>query len=360
MANLMRRPRSPFWYVQYRDPKTGGWRRKATKYRAGIGSDTRKARELAAEYSLRESQDVPATNKEHWKEWAGPWLASLKLSPKSITRYQSSWENLMVFFRAREISAPRYVTYAVCMDYMEWRKKTKLGHKKMPACHNTARLELQVLGFVMGEAVRRGFTAANPCRELHIGRDKPREKPELSDRQITKIRKALESEAEWMRDAFELAIHHGCRLSECRVPMTNVDFKRGVITFGKTKGDKPFSVPIHPGILPLLKRKAESKAKFVSDVPGNDSKPFTLLFKKLGLEGVSFHSTRVSVVSRLARCPEIKQEVAMRYVNHSSELVHRIYQRLGVDDVRGVSGALHIPKSESRGDPPATPEHEEG
>lgn len=327
--------------------------RTATKFRVGIGADTRKARELAAEHSLKESRLSGVPKGESWKEWAAQWLGSLKLSQLTINRYRTAWENVLKFFEIRGTGAPRYVSYATCMDYLEWRKTNAAGRKKK-ACHNTALLELKVLGLVMGEAVRRGYASANPCRELRIGRDKPREKPELTDDQISSIREALKSEPEWMSDAFELAIHHGCRLSECRVPMEDVDLKRRVIHFRKTKGDKPFTVPIHPGILPLLNRKAESGAKFVSEVPENDSKPFHLLFKRLGLEGVSFHSTRVSVVSRLARCPEVKQEVAMRYVNHSSELVHRIYQRIGVDDVRGVSAHLRIPSSENPDAPKAS------
>ncbi len=350
MASLVRRKTSPFWYVQHRTAH-GDWKRTATRYRIGIGSDTRKARELAAEYSLKEHQNK-SEPRENWSCWVDDWLAGRRLSPLTVARYQSSWEHVRKFLHKVGIQGPRYVTYATCMDYMAWRKKNKAGRKK-PATLNTAIMELKVLGFIMGEAVRRGFANSNPCRELRIPRDKPREKPELTDDQISTIREALKTEPEWMSDAFELAIHHGCRLSECRVPMEDVDFTRNVIHFRKTKGDKPFTVPIHPGILPLLKRKAKTGAAFVSEVPGNDSKPFHTLFKKLGLVGVSFHSTRVTVVSRMARSPEIKPELARRYVNHSSELVHRIYQRLGAEDLRGISGVLGIPSPGNGDDPQA-------
>ena len=352
MASLIRRKNSPFWSVQFR-VASGKWKRVATKFRVGIGTDTRKARELAANYSAKEAQIAPANNKEHWGEWVREWLAGLKLTPTTVDRYQAIWETVMEFLTAKEIPAPRYVTYATCMDYLTWRK-THIGHRRKPACHNTAILELKVLGFVMGEAVRRGFATKNPRREMRIGREKPREKPEFTDEQIAKIRAALKSEPEWMGDAFELAIHHGCRLSECRVPMGDVDLVRGVIHFRQTKGDKPFSVPIHPGVLPLLERKAATGAAFVADVPKNDSKRFHKLFRRLKLKGACFHSTRVTVVSRMARSEAIKPEVAMRYVNHSSELVHRIYQRLSSDDLRGVSAHLRIPSSESPGSPKAS------
>ena len=352
MACTIKRPGSPYWYIQFTDAKCQR-RREATRFRIGVGSETRKARELAAEYTLKERKRPKKEARENWNEWVGDYIAGLRLSPLSIIRYQASWESLLKFLKDRDITGPRFVSYALCMDYLSWRKKNAAGRKK-PASHNTAILELKVLGLVMGEAVRRDYCQANPCRELRIPRDKPREKPELTDEQIDTIRTALKTKPEWMSDAFELSIHHGCRLSECRVPLGDVDFERGLIHFRKTKGDKPFTVPIHPGILPLLKRKAASGAPFVSDVPRNDSKPFHSLFKRLGLVGVSFHSTRVTVVSRMARSPEIKPELARRYVNHSSELVHRIYQRIGADDLRGISGVLGIPSPENQDSQPAT------
>ncbi len=48
--------------------------------------------------------------------------------------------------------------------------------------------------------------------------------------------------------------------------------------------------------------------------------------------GPSFHCLRVTCVNRLRRAGVLR-EAAMRLVIHSSELMHRIYQRERVDDV---------------------------
>lgn len=48
---------------------------------------------------------------------------------------------------------------------------------------------------------------------------------------------------------------------------------------------------------------------------------------------LSFHSTRVTVVTRLARAG-VQERVAMRYVGHASATIHRIYTRLQVDDLK--------------------------
>jgi hypothetical protein len=45
-----------------------------------------------------------------------------------------------------------------------------------------------------------------------------------------------------------------------------------------------------------------------------------------------FHCLRVSYVNRLRRAG-VPREVAMRLVNHASELIHKIYQREKVEDV---------------------------
>jgi hypothetical protein len=45
-----------------------------------------------------------------------------------------------------------------------------------------------------------------------------------------------------------------------------------------------------------------------------------------------FHCLRVTYVNRLRRAG-VPREAAMRLVNHSSDLVHQIYQREKVEDV---------------------------
>jgi len=46
-----------------------------------------------------------------------------------------------------------------------------------------------------------------------------------------------------------------------------------------------------------------------------------------------FHCLRVTSVNRLRRAG-VPREVAMRLMNHASELIHQLYQREKVEDVR--------------------------
>src|SRR5437868_2296955 len=106
-------------------------------------------------------------------------------------------------------------------------------------------MELKLLAMIMGEAVRLGHADANPLVSLKLRRDKAAKRPELTDREIREVRAALRAEPEWMRTAFEIALHTGCRLRETRIPVSCLDFRENKITFPSPKGgeDRAFSVP---------------------------------------------------------------------------------------------------------------------
>ncbi|HRZ37773.1 MAG TPA: hypothetical protein P5534_15600, partial [Candidatus Paceibacterota bacterium] len=63
---------------------------------------------------------------------------------------------------------------------------------------------------------------------------------------------------------------------------------------------------------------------------------------KLKLPHLCFHCLRVTYVNRLRRAG-VPREVAMRLVNHASELVHRVYQRERVEDVVKWRDAVRFP-----------------
>lgn len=55
-----------------------------------------------------------------------------------------------------------------------------------------------------------------------------------------------------------------------------------------------------------------------------------------------FHCTRVTVITKMARAG-VPMAVAMAYVLHSSSLVHKIYQRLGIADLGSAVAAISSP-----------------
>jgi integrase len=100
----------------------------------------------------------------------------------------------------------------------------------------------------------------------------------------------------------------------------------------------------------LIDELKKQKATHTCILPKMAAKEWHFFFKEVGLPHLSFHSTRVTVVTKMARAG-INQQQAMRYVGHASETVHRVYQRLTALDVAGVTQAVQYAKRETPGIP---------
>jgi site-specific recombinase XerD len=340
MAFLYKRPNSSFWYI-----KCKGVPGKSTKYRHAIPAQTKKARVLLRERQLLELKQEKGSEQGAWKVWVEKFLeGQYQTQTKTLHRYKTCWRNLSAYLEEKEVSAPHQLTFDDCMNYMEWRKsgQPQIGIYKCK--HNTARLDLKILHLICEHAIKRGLILANPCRKLGIKRHKSPEKPELTDEDIALIRKKLVELKlpTWMSRSFEIAIHQGVRLSETSFPLSRIDWKNETIEF-HAKRDQRYSVGIHPKLLPLLKKLKKEKCLMTCDLPKMASKEWWRFFKKIGLhqKGVSFHCTRVTVITRLIR--EGHSEAAVRnVVHHASTEVNRIYQRLGVDDSRPILASLKV------------------
>ena len=168
----------------------------------------------------------------------------------------------------------------------------------------------------------------NPLVSLKLKRDKAAKRPELTDDEIREIREALKEEPEWMQAAFDIALHTGCRLRETRIPLNCVDFKEDKITFQSPKGgeDRAFSIPMPSARRPLFERIRKEKQKFTVEFPFQPSRRWQQFFIKIKNTHLYFHCLRVTYVNRLRRAG-VPREAAMRLVNHSSDLIHQIYQR---------------------------------
>lgn len=352
MASLHRDRKSPFWYIRFKD-QAGKWKSESTKYRHGIAAETRKARELCAERSLEETRR--SRRRDAWATWVPDYIDTRYRNPLTRRRVKNAWANLQTYLSEKRIYAPQNLGYRDCVEYLPWRKRK--------AAHNTALLELKILGVVCEEAKRRGIRSDNPALKLGIARERGKEKPELTDSDIATIREALKKEPAWMSHAFEIALHQGCRLSETNLLIRNIDLDNNRLWFHQTKGDKPFGVPLNPDLKPMLQNLLRSRIGVhvetpIYDLPANAARNFHRFLKKLAIkEGVTFHSTRVTVASRLARAGYSITK-AMRLLNHSSELVHRTYQRLQPEDVADAFYHLKFgnESNETQGSPPANPE----
>jgi integrase len=345
VASLYPKQRSPFWYIEYRDPLNGKPRNESTKFRRDDREQTRKARQLCAQRTADELGIAHTRRGEDWESWVPAFLQTRYANPLTLLRAQAAWFALSTYFRAKQIGAPRVLGREQCMNYVAWRTSDEgraLGLRK--AQHNTARVELQFLSAIMREAVLRGKATANPCLQLGIVRVQGKIKPEISDEQIEVIERQLLAEAgqydynEAMQTSWAIAMLHVCRLSETCVDLNNIDLGECTITFD-TKGGRPQTKLLHPELVPLFERLKKERRRFAYDMPRNFSKKWKYFFNRCGFPELSFHSTRVTGVTRLRRM-RVDPRVAQDYVGHSSVIVHRIYQRWRPDDHAAAVNAL--------------------
>lgn len=320
----------PFWYLRH---KVGGvWKKSSTGLRHDSPTDTAKARKLRAEAEAAEMR--PATVIKAGWDWVPDFIDSQHLAEKTTIRYHGAWNWVSLWLQKEKLDLSE-IRYRHVQEYIAWRTKTK--HRKR-ASRNTAILEAKILAQIMGEAVRRELVTANPLAGLKLRRDKAEKKRCFTDEEIARCRKALEEREEWMRVCFEIALFTGCRLRETRIPLNCIDLDAHVptITFPSPKGgvDKAFSIPTPTALMPLFRKMKKEKRRThtISEFPLQPSRCWQNFFKSLGIENACFHCLRVTKVTQMRR-EGVPRELAMRLVNHSSELVHMLYDRHQVQDL---------------------------
>lgn len=346
---------SPYWWIKYWCPVRLKWRGKSSGFRRDDSQGYRRAlieaRELSAD--ARAAREVAPTAR--WDQWVIGWLElKHRDSPKTLKAETDRWYWVEAFLMDRKVFGPQGVTYLLGLDYMKWRTgQVKRVSKKHPS-HNTALMELRLLSRAMREAVHRGFIPANPLERMGIKRQRPAEKPELSDVDVAAIRQglaqlegALPLKDRWMTISFEIALHQGCRLRETSLPLSDIDEAAGKITF-HAKGHKVFTTQLHPGLVSLIGQLRAAGLSRTCELPRMVTKYWHWFLKgrpERGWKGVcphaTFHCTRVTVITRMARAGVPIQQ-AMAYVGHADETVHRIYQRLQADDLSRCTAALRF------------------
>lgn len=336
MARLLTRPRSPFLYVEFKDGDE--LRRESTKCRADTRDGQRAANRILNRRAAEEKQAKVLPRNSSFDKWVVPFLRQHATHPHTRRAYLNRWNMLTLFFKPRGIKHPAQLTYSHCQDYVTWRTS---GDEIEAVSQNTARDDLGTLRLIMNEAVRRDFAASNPCVNLRIKSVPRKERHELTDADIAAVRAELASPIwpGWMTVQFEIGLHTGRRISETKIALAGLDLERGEYTV-RVKGGKIKTKPIHPGLLPIL-RKLDGPYTVNVGV-SHSSRMWRLLFDKLGMS-FTFHSLRISFVSRCRRSG-IDRLTALQLCDHASAVVHQIYNRWADADLRSALSKLEFPK----------------
>lgn len=371
---VYQRPGRKTFYVIYPDSNTGERVFKNSGVPLSDPQGRLKAYAFAREKShsgigLRAERDH-----EQWDTWV-PFFISTRFakSPKTLSSYLGAWKFLSGFLHEHKIKTPRSLTYQHALDFAGWREAKKKKASGRFVSRNTTLHNIKVMSRIMREAVRRGYAAGNPWYKVtdDLPADPVPEKPEYTDGDIAKVRAELDRRSklgrpsEWMPIAFEIALAQGCRLSATQIPMHKIDFERWTIRFSE-KGGQDFTVPVNPALQPLLLRLRAEGRTVTCQLPRFASRTFSRVLKGAGLKAPpgmanhTFHSTRVTLISRGARAG-IPEQKMMRVVHHGSWAVHKRYTKLRSADVADVYPALALPPppaslTELRADvPPAAP-----
>jgi integrase len=345
MACVYKRKGSPFWWIK-RKGLSGKWERKSTSHRTDNPLETKLARAEASRDTSNELGDVGVDKSHRWDHWVDNFLSAHCRHGLTRKGYLQSWAWLRSYLAEKDITSPAELTYTDVFDYVAWR--TKSSAKRNGAKKSTSLRDIKVLRILMRHAVRTGMAAGNPCDRLGIEKPAPKIKAELSDKQIRTIYRHISHERPWMRVAFSICLLTGCRISEANLEWIELDHTRKTLTFRNPKGGEQRAFTT---ILPAQLEEeiiVAQKLHPLTDLipPKAASQLFAKFFRKIGLRGISIHCTRVTYISRLARSA-VPERLARIAVNHSSEAVHRIYQRLGVEDLGPVRKALKFPKASS-------------
>lgn len=345
MAALYRNGRSPFWWVKWRNPLSGKKERFSTKCRIGDGREHARAIQIRNVHALKESSTAAGVRDHPFSAWVDSYLETTHGNvPKTLTRYQGSWRLLLRYLDTKNISSPVQMTRQICLDYLTWRSKVPHQNGRKPVCRNTILVELKVLSKILQEAVARTYIPFNPCSRLGLKKDPYRPKHEMTDAQIAIIRaevarrvsrartKKEKLNANYLSVSFNIARLQGIRLSETHINLqTDVDFDQRTM-FVHGKGGKLEPVNINPDLFPLLKGLRDGGKTWTFEEPAMPSLKWFKFFEALrardpSFKNVSFHSTRVTVISRLERAGA-PEAVVMKMVLHGSATVHRVYRKV--------------------------------
>jgi site-specific recombinase XerD len=339
MAQLREEKHSPFYYVRYKDLETGRWRDKSTKLRLDTPSDRLKARKLCDEYSSREAQVGPQDS-GNFSNWVSSFLKQHYQNPNSLKRYSTAWGHIIDFLKLYNLRHPAQLKYIHANIYVEWRKKEGVKH-------NSARLEVKLLSFILNEAIRREIITTNPLALAKIAKEASEDKPEISHEQFKAIQKALLSKPPWMNLIFHVCAYTGVRYGDGNITMSQVDFKNNTILLNDSKRQlsskkKKYLFPLSGPFKSFLRKFFQKNPAHFKKLVSSDNTQFNKVMKTAtGIANMTSHCNRVTFVTGCHRSG-VSERQSKLLVNHSSSLVQDIYSKLNLEDKKNALSQLNL------------------
>ena len=328
MASIYKRKGSKYWYVRIK--KGNFWTGKTTRFLVRDPLATARAKAYASGLSVGEVS-VPQNKNTGW---VIPLIENMQISENSRQRYLGAFRSIDQFLTLKKLRIDEFSPMHAEL-FISWRQEVKKNLHGKKLSRNTIMQEMKILKIIHRAGRLAGRMEGRPMDDYKCKQSPRKVRPAFTDAEIQKCRLALRNKASWMGVAFEIALATGCRLRECCIPTSCIDLEAKTVTFPCPKGgvSKAFMVPIPLAILPLLTHIVESGATVTCEMPRKASYRFRRMLDRIGLPNHTFHSLRITKVVRM-RQNQVPMSSAMRLVNHSSELIHRMYDRFEMGDLR--------------------------
>jgi hypothetical protein len=309
----------------------GKWRDRSTGYRSTDADKRKRAQRLVEAQSRKERERRITYTPTNW-DWVDSWLIA-EWSGSTGKRYGMAWRNIRRWLTETNLAGPQ----SLRREHLE---RFTPDRMKSGAARNSAAYELKFLRRVLGEAVQREYIPSNPATGIRIRREATKEKRPWTEAELAIVDAELIrlDRFGWMRTTFLLGRYQAARVASCALPLDAIDFDRKVIHWPPEvmKGAKPLTQPVDGRLLPDLREIAEHRRAAghatLCDLPVLPSLEWRKFLDRLGIKGASHHGLRVTWITKAAMSG-IPESIAMRFSGHSSQSVHRIYQRFGSDDV---------------------------
>jgi len=337
MAKIYYRESSPKIWIQRKI--AGKWVRERTEWLIGDRAGEKKARELAARYTLEEMGQQSRTKTGNFSEWVDAWFLEKFGASKTKTHsiYTQQWGWISRWMEERGIKHPMDLTRESLSDYREWRKP-RPGVRRKGASINTVLPEIRTLGRVLKEAKLRGYCKEIVTRDLGWKTEDRREYAPWTDEEIQlalEKSKGLPKDKQWIRAALLLGTYQAARSAQMEVPLTAFDFDQKLIFWPRSvmKGKKRDWVqPMDERLIPLIRPMVEERRKAKKTTLADRPELYALQVRrwldspKLKIPKV-LHGLRATWITKAA-LSGIPEAVARAFVHHAGPEVHRIYQRI--------------------------------
>jgi hypothetical protein len=355
MASIYLRPDSPYIWMRHKD-SSGKWKSTNTGYRKDNVGDKRQAELLARERTVEEHATQRVNpGRASFDEWCPSWIEQRWGNKKPTVKvYRQRYRFLIEYLSEAGATHPSAVTRDLALAYPTWRAQRQSGwRKKTGSGLNTALYDLKFLAMMLDEAIHRGYARENHARRLGIAQTEHKHKTVWTDGQIKIAIDAAEKSERygWIHVSLLMGKYQAVRIAQAAVPLDAIDLRRRVIRYPGSlmKGGRSYDQAIDPDFIPILTEivthRRESGCLTLCDFPRLPSllmRRFldALIPQDSGFAQLTHHGLRATWITQAA-LNEVPETFAMRFVNHASAEVHKIYQQIGATDFAPYFQRLH-------------------